>query len=75
VCLSPYVALGMLCMCCGLRVFTGNYQKWQRAADKGKGKSAQGSYHKDNASFKGKCNNCGEYGHKLSECHLAQTLA
>ena len=62
----------MLCMCCGLLVFTGSYQKWQRTGDSWKGKYAQGSYHKDTAAFKGKCNKAGAFGHKQNECPKAQ---
>ena len=53
-------------------MFSGSYQKWQRTDDSWKGKYAQGSYHKDSAAFKGKCNSCGERGHKQSECPKAQ---
>ena len=52
--------------------FSGSYQKWQRTDDNWKGKYAQTSHSKDAAAFKGKCNGCGERGHKLSECPKAQ---
>mgnify|MGYP002043043898 CR=1 FL=1 len=61
-----------LCSCCGEVAFSGSYQKWQRTDDNWKGKYAQGSYHKGTATFKGKCNKCGERGHKQSECPKAQ---
>ena len=53
-------------------MLSGSYQKWQRTDDSWKGKYAQGLYHKDTAAFEGKCNNCGERGHKQSECLKAQ---
>ena len=68
---SPCSAVFRLCMCCGVLVFTGSHQKWQRTGDSWKGKYTQGSYHKDTATFKGKCNKCGQYGHKSNECSVA----
>ena len=57
---------------CEWLVFSGSYQKWQRTDNSWKGKYAQGSKHKDTAGFKGKCNTCGERGHKQGECPKAQ---
>ena len=70
------VFVAVQCCVYVVRVFcsahcTGNYQKWQRTGDGWKGKYAQGSYHKDTATFKGKCNKCGQYGHKSNECNIA----
>jgi hypothetical protein len=72
VCIRCVAIVAIVRIRCGDLRFSGSYQKWQRTDDSWKGKYARGSYKKDAASFKGKCNNCGEHGHKQGECPKAQ---